>query len=97
MEQAMRKGSTIETSPIQPSSKRSQFAARQTDLPDELQNYPPMDEYMLNLVDVYFRNMGDWSLTFMHEGMFRTKMREQTLPKHLLYAVCAASLKCIVL
>jgi hypothetical protein len=92
MEKAIRKGSTVGTTAPGENNYSSMLDSLST-LPDELRDFPPSEEFMLSMVEVYFRNSGNWSLSFTHEGLFRARLQEQKVSKHLLYAVCAASLR----
>jgi hypothetical protein len=83
MEKAMRKGSD-------PGGSSSAAADPFFELPEELTSLPS-DEVVGTLVDVYFRLLQDSFFSFLHEGLFKSRMRENTLPKSLIYAVCAAS------
>jgi hypothetical protein len=90
MEKTLRKGS--ETQPSSNSQDPSSMSLDPFfDFPEEFTIPPPSDEVVVNLVDVYFRILQDSFFNFLHEGMFITRMQEQTIPKSLLYAVCAAS------
>ena len=60
-------------------------------LPEELTVYPPSDSMIENLVDVYFRSLSDSFFSFLHERLFLKRMQEKTIPKAILYAVCAVS------
>jgi hypothetical protein len=88
----MRKGPNVEITTPQ-ASTRAMSLDSLPELPEELRRFPPPDEVQLNLIDIYFRYLGHWSVGFLHEGIFRKRLQEQTIPKHLLYAVCAASAK----
>src|SRR5271170_6563830 len=90
MEKAMRKGSTGDpsTSTQGPSLMSLESFS---DLPEELGAFPPSEEVIVNLVDVYFRLLQDSFFNFLHEGLFTNLLQEQRIPKALLYAVCAAS------
>ena len=89
MEKAMRTGSAAGTSAAQ--STGDPFL----ELPDELSIFPPSDEVVNDLVDVYFRFLQDSVFNFLHEGVFKSRMQETTLPQCLIYAVCAASVRFI--
>ena len=90
MEKAMRKGSTTESSAstLDPSSMSLETFS---ELPDDLRVFPPSEEVIVNLVDVYFRLLQDSFFNFLHEGLFTNQLQEQRVPKSLLYAMCAVS------
>ena len=92
MEKAMRKGSTSDpsTSTQDPSSMSLETFS---ELPEALGAFPPSDEVIVNLVDVYFRLLQNSFFNFLHEGLFTNQLQEQRIPKPLLYAMCAASAK----
>jgi len=62
-----------------------------SELPEELRAFPPSEEVIVNLVDVYFRLLQDSFFNFLHEGLFTNQLQEQRIPKPLLYAMCAVS------
>lgn len=92
MEQAMRKGSKSEPAGRSRDTNWPSIDSY-SDLPEELRDFPPSEEVILNLVDVYFRFLGNLSFNFLHEGVFRSRLQENMIPKQLLYAVCATSVK----
>jgi hypothetical protein len=89
MEKAIRKGSGAQSSSTtsqNPLSLESIFG-----LPEDLNVFLPSDEVIVNLVGVYFQLLQDSFFNFLHKETFTSRMQEQTLPKSLLYAVCATS------
>jgi hypothetical protein len=94
MEKAIRRGS--DNDPSRPSEDifSTSFEALSS-LPKELSSFPPSDVAIVDLVNVYFRLLGDSFFTFLHEKTFTTRMNENSLPRSLLYAVCAVSAKLI--
>lgn len=90
MEKAMRKGPESDA-PTTSQQLSSMLSEPGNDLPEELSAFPPSDAIMEDLVDVYFRLLGDSFFSFLHHGLFTRKMQENTISKALLYAVCAVS------
>jgi hypothetical protein len=95
MEKAMRKGPTGE--PSSGSDPSTMSFDSFSELPEELGIFPPSEEVVVNLVDVYFRLLQDSFFNFLHEGLFTNQLQEQRVPKALLYAVCAASARSLEL
>jgi hypothetical protein len=91
MEKAMRKGSESDTRPSTSQQLSSIFSEASNDLPDELSSFPPSESIIESLVDVYFRHLADSFFSFLHQNSFIKRMQEHTIPKPLLYAVCAVS------
>ena len=87
MEKAMRRGSNTDSTQDQSSMLFESFG----DISEELDAFPPSVDSIATLVDVYFRLLGDSFFNFLHEGLFTSRMRQNTLPQSLLYAVCATS------
>jgi hypothetical protein len=90
MEKAMRRGSEGETSMVSQDLSSMSFDEF-SDLPDELGLFPPSEDVIVTLVDVYFRLIGESFFNFLHEGLFRARMQQNALPTSLLYALCATS------
>jgi len=59
------------------------------DLPEEVGVLS--DELIGNLVALFFRLLNDTFFSFLQEQVFLDRYHQKTLPKCLLYAVCAAS------
>jgi hypothetical protein len=92
MEKAIRQGS--DSDPSHPSQDAFSMSFKTSSmLPEELSSFPPSDVALVNLVNVYFRLLGDSFFPFLHENTFKTRMNENTIPKSLLYAVCAVSVR----
>jgi len=86
----MRKGPESDA-PTTSQQLSSMLSESSDDLPEELSGFPPSEAIMQDLVDVYFRLLGDSFFSFLHQGLFTRKMQEGTISKALLYAVCAVS------
>ena len=61
------------------------------DVPEELQSFPPSDDIIVNLVNVYFHLLQDSYFSFLHEGQFTTQFQDKSIPESVLYSVCATS------
>jgi hypothetical protein len=94
MEKAIRRGSDNDPSRPSEDALSTSFEAFSS-LPEELSSFPPSDVAIFDLVNVYFRLLGDSFFMFLHEKTFTTRMNENSLPRSLLYAVCAVSAKFI--
>jgi hypothetical protein len=94
MEKAIQRGSDNDPSRPGEDTLSMSFEAFSS-LPEELSSFPPSDAAIFDLVNVYFRLLGDSFFMFLHEKTFMTRMNENSLPKSLLYAVCAVSAKFI--